>query len=727
MAPRKHTHSYSNASAFFVSLVVGACYGLQMSITSGILEEQPWIKYSAFIKGFLSSALLVGAAFGSFSGGFFSDHYGPKRVILVCSAAVTICSAITSAFNNIVVLIIFRTLGGLGVGAISSVGPVYVSEQSTPERRGMLSSLLQTSTTLFIVLAYVLNISFYQVHGGWRYEFALTALAPILFLIGGCFIPESREWLKKKRKEKSISNTGYHSQETTAPNEVCSINSDNTLTQHLNLNAEQSYAYYENESISSSQLEEEGQNNVKQVMNQQNDSNLFVAPTTTKTQYTQQSQSIPLGSTFSSVPSSETQLLSLNQRHSPAYSLDSQQLISPNSSIIPGSPDTQQASLSVLSDTTQMFPILSLPVKSNTITPQPKDTSNGLRNRTSSKISITADSLTSEQSLMSNNHINIHLTKADSPSFQCSFKQGNVKSIQQILPVEQSSAIQEEIEPTLHKPSTKLSDDVSFLFQNNSQPNNQSSTSSNVTQTTQTQIIRIDQSLNHNPPRPPPPRSFRFSMRQFIVGISASKRNLILRINAIIMYSPSILASMGLTDIKQQLIGTICVGLWNFTMTVFSIFLVDRLGRRPLLITGYSLMSLGNLLVVLSASITALQERKIAYWLSVPGLAIFLAGFEVGPGPLYFLIISELFPTLIRGRAVAFMTGINWACNIIIVFSYLPLVATLSIKWVYVGLSVFSLFTAVFVMINLKETKKQSLDEISAKSALKLDNLQMKG
>lgn len=64
-------------------------------------------------------------------------------------------------------------------------------------------------------------------------------------------------------------------------------------------------------------------------------------------------------------------------------------------------------------------------------------------------------------------------------------------------------------------------------------------------------------------------------------------------------------------------------------MTVFSIFLVDRLGRRPLLITGYSLMSLGNLLVVLSASITALQERKIAYWLSVPGLAIFLAGFEV--------------------------------------------------------------------------------------------------
>ncbi|KAA6391363.1 MAG: sugar porter family MFS transporter [Streblomastix strix] len=394
----------SNASAVFVSIISGICYGLTMSITSGILEEDPWVGQTAFIKGFISSALLIGAAIGCLASGFFSDHFGRIRIILICSVEILICTIITSVFKNIVTLIVFRTLVGLGVGAISAVGPVYVNEQSSPNRRGMICSLLQTSTTFSIALAYTFNFSFHTINGGWRYEFALTALPPILI-----------------------------------------------------------------------------------------------------------------------------------------------------------------------------------------------------------------------------------------------------------------------------------------------------------------------------------------SMRQFGIGLLASKRALIISvvlsmmqqltgINAIIMYQPMILASMGLSDTRDQLIGTIFVGLWNFITTVFALFLVDRIGRRLLLITGYSLMSLGNFLVVLSAVIPALQQK--AYYLSVPGLAVFLAGFEFGPGPLYFLVISENFPTVIRGRAMSLMTGINWACNIIMVFSYLPLVQACTIQWVYTVLFVFSIFTAIFVACILVETKNKSLEEISADSSLKLDKLQ---
>lgn len=72
---------------------------------------------------------------------------------------------------------------------------------------------------------------------------------------------------------------------------------------------------------------------------------------------------------------------------------------------------------------------------------------------------------------------------------------------------------------------------------------------------------------------------------------------------------------------------------------------------------------------------------------------------------------------------MSLMTGINWACNIIMVFSYLPLVQACTIQWVYTVLFVFSIFTAIFVACILVETKNKSLEEISADSSLKLDKL----
>ncbi|KAA6367098.1 MAG: putative sugar transporter [Streblomastix strix] len=161
-------------------------------------------------------------------------------------------------------------------------------------------------------------------------------------------------------------------------------------------------------------------------------------------------------------------------------------------------------------------------------------------------------------------------------------------------------------------------------------------------------------------------------------------------------------------------------------MTVFALILVDIIGRRPLLITGYSLMFLGNLLIILSDSITSLQKQKNAYLLSAPGIAVFLTGFEIGPGPLYYLIISEIYPTIIRGRAVSLMTSINWACNIVIVLLFLPLAKSLTIKWIYAIFSLLSLFTSLFVLFVLPETKKRSLEDISIKSASKLDTLLIK-
>jgi hypothetical protein len=83
-------------------------------------------------------------------------------------------------------------------------------------------------------------------------------------------------------------------------------------------------------------------------------------------------------------------------------------------------------------------------------------------------------------------------------------------------------------------------------------------------------------------------------------------------------------------------------------------------------------MSIGNFLVVLSTSISAIKDT--AYYYSLSGLAIFLLGFEMGIGPIFYVIVSEIFSVKIRGRAISLLSALDWICNILIVLLYLPLV-----------------------------------------------------
>ncbi|KAA6378898.1 MAG: hypothetical protein EZS28_025574, partial [Streblomastix strix] len=86
--------------------------------------------------------------------------------------------------------------------------------------------------------------------------------------------------------------------------------------------------------------------------------------------------------------------------------------------------------------------------------------------------------------------------------------------------------------------------------------------------------------------------------------------------------------------------------------------------------------------------------------------------FEVGPGPIYFVLVSELFPANIRGVATSLMTAINWAGNILVVLTFLPLVEIISAEYVYLTFMVLSIGSAVFVYYMVKETKGKNLDEI---------------
>lgn len=198
------------------------------------------------------------------------------------------------------------------------------------------------------------------------------------------------------------------------------------------------------------------------------------------------------------------------------------------------------------------------------------------------------------------------------------------------------------------------------------------------------------------------------SKRAFLVGMIVAMFGQLTGINIIMMFSPSIIKSIGVSEQRLQLLGTIFIGIWNMITVFVAFFLVDVLGRKPLLLAGYCFMLVGNLLTALASFIDSLEGHR--YFLSFPGLGLFVFGFEIGTGPIFYILVSEFYSVEVRGRAMGLMITINWLCNIIIVQSYLPLKEGVGDKWVFTVLTAFCLFIIVFVAIFVSETKGKALE-----------------
>ncbi|KAH7824719.1 putative Sugar Porter (SP) Family MFS Transporter [Monocercomonoides exilis] len=426
----------NHPAAIFVSALGGASHGFAQSITSGVIEESPWKDMSDFLRGFISSSMLIGAAIGCTLGGFFSDKFGPKKVLIVSSIAVIICGIVQAIQSHVGVFIAFRLLSGFPVGVIQIVAPLYASEQSSAKRRGTVVSLYQLTVTFSIFIAYTINYLFNPVHLGWKYELAFTTLFPLIFTVGLFFFPESKRWEEDHKLQKQ------HASE-----------------------------------------------------------------------------------------------------------------------------------------------------------------------------------------------------KSNSGSGNSSFFAKLVESAKGLI--------------------------VALLS----------------------------------------------SKRAFIVGFILSIFQQLTGINAIIMYSPNIVEKAGLTTMSYKLLATMGVGFWNFITTLIAVFLVDVFGRVPLLITGFSLMGLGHFMVVLSTIIKSLAEKMFS--LQLPGMAIFLLGFEIGPGPIFYVMVSELYPQEYRGRAMSVISVFNWIANIIITFCYFAIVNALTVKWLFTIFCILCIFMVVFIVVAVPETKGRSLESIS--------------
>lgn len=198
-----------------IAALGGFLFGYDEAVISGtVAEVSKQFNLSALMKGWFVSSALLGAIFGVLGGGALSDKFGRKRT-MVTAATLFAVSMVGCAFApSFVTLVLFRLVGGMGIGVASIVCPMYISEISVAKSRGMLVSLYQLAVTIGVVGAYISN--YYLLHYAqgatcaeglfgyvfveewWRGMLGVGVVPSVIFLVAVLFIPESPRWLVLK-------------------------------------------------------------------------------------------------------------------------------------------------------------------------------------------------------------------------------------------------------------------------------------------------------------------------------------------------------------------------------------------------------------------------------------------------------------------------------------------------------------------------------------------------
>ncbi len=195
-----------------------------------------------------------------------------------------------------------------------------------------------------------------------------------------------------------------------------------------------------------------------------------------------------------------------------------------------------------------------------------------------------------------------------------------------------------------------------------------------------------------------------------VIGLGLAIFQQITGINTVIYYAPTIIQAAGISSASGAILATAGIGLVNVVMTLVSMWLIDRAGRRPLLLTGVAGMAVS--LGVLGLAFHLRSGPGTLAWVAVITLMAYVAFFAISLGPIFWLMISEIYPLKIRGLAQGTAAGTNWSFNLLVSITFLSLLQVLGTTrtfWLYGLLAVAAWFFSYYLV---PETKGRTLEEI---------------
>lgn len=204
---------------------------------------------------------------------------------------------------------------------------------------------------------------------------------------------------------------------------------------------------------------------------------------------------------------------------------------------------------------------------------------------------------------------------------------------------------------------------------------------------------------------------FTYGVMVIFIGIMLSVFQQAVGINAVLYYAPRIFGDMGMTD---PMVNTVVMGVVNILFTLVAIFTVEKWGRRPLLITGSIGMAVGAFGVALTFGNASMSM------VCMVSIMVYSASFMMSWGPICWVLIAEIFPNTIRGKAVAIAVAFQWIFNWIVSSTFVPMFNMKTAgdpdfgHWFTYGLyGVICVVAAFFVWKLVPETKGKTLEDMT--------------
>jgi SP family galactose:H+ symporter-like MFS transporter len=181
-------------------------------------------------------------------------------------------------------------------------------------------------------------------------------------------------------------------------------------------------------------------------------------------------------------------------------------------------------------------------------------------------------------------------------------------------------------------------------------------------------------------------------------------------INAVIYYAPEIFRKAGFDSSDTQTLATVGVGVVNFLTTILAMYLIDKIGRRPLLVLGF----VGTAATMLLIAVAVLNPALMPAWVVIAALLLYIASFAISLGPLPHVMMSEIFPLSMRGPGMSMASISNWGFNFVVVFTFPLMLAGVGLPFTFTIFAIICVGGILFTTARVPETTGHSLEAIEA-------------
>jgi MFS family permease len=175
-------------------------------------------------------------------------------------------------------------------------------------------------------------------------------------------------------------------------------------------------------------------------------------------------------------------------------------------------------------------------------------------------------------------------------------------------------------------------------------------------------------------------------------------------------YSPTILELSGFKIASFAILATVGIGIVNTIMTFVVVAIIDRIGRRPLMIIG--LLGVTISLAALGITFMFGEAGEYAKWIALGSLLLYIGSWSLGPRPVFWLLISEIYPTKVRGKAMSLGSLTNWGTTWLVTLTFLPLIGLIGKTGAFWFYGFFAIVTLLVFYFLVPETNGQSLEKI---------------